>query len=403
MDLPLVIVRLRHGRERSVLNRHPWLFSGAIAGVEGDADGGSPVALAEVLDAEGRWLARGVFHSGAELAVRLYTWCDTEIPGPALCAERIRMAIRRREEHLRVRPMPDTTAFRLVYAEADGLSGLVVDRYADALSVRVTAKAMEVWLDDALAALSEATGIERRIVRADPEAAEREGVDAAAVAARSRGDGKAEFLEHGARFEADLSRGQKTGFFLDQRDNRQRVAAWAAGRRLLSAYCYTGAFEVHAAARGAREIVGLDASEAALETARRHHEWNGATAPVEYRAVDVPMELRRFRDAGRTFDMVVLDPPRFVFQASQKDRGLRGYKDINLLAMKLLTPGGILATFSCSGLVSGVDFAAMLRWAAADAGREVRVIERLGQPFDHPVLATFPESEYLKGCLCRVD
>ena len=208
--------------------------------------------------------------------------------------------------------------------------------------------------------------------------------------------------ENGLLFDVDLAGGQKTGYFLDQRENRRRVAAWARGRRMLSCYCYTGAFEVAAAAAGATEILGLDRSAPALEQARAHHHLNHLNVPVNYERAEVPEALRRLRDAGRQFDLIVLDPPKFVLNRAQKDKGLRAYKDINLLALKLLAPGGVLATFSCSGQVTPADFRMMLGWAAADARRPVQLVETLGQPPDHPVLAVFPDSEYLKGAICRV-
>ncbi len=396
-----VTVRLAPGRDLSIRNRHPWVFSGAIAAVEGGD--GSRIARAEVIDAEGRWLARGVFHAEADLAVRLYTWDPSEEPGPELVARRIRDAIARREAILRICPEPETDAFRLVHSEADGLSGLIVDRYGDALSVQVGAAAIEAWLDTVLDVLRETTGLTRVILRADAEAAARERLNESAIASRSFGEPEARFCESGARFTADLVSGQKTGFFLDQRDNRRRVAQWAAGRRMLSAYCYTGAFEVIAARAGAAEIIGLDTSDAALAAARRHHELNRTAVPLQYVRADVPVALRRFRDERRTFDLIVLDPPKFAVHRGQLDRALRAYKDINLLAIKLLTPGGVLATFSCSGLIRADVFADMLRWAAADSGRDLRIIERLHQPFDHPVLATCPETGYLTGVLGVVD
>ena len=397
--MPRITVRLKPGRERSVLNRHPWVFSGAIADVGGDA---GALAVADVLSANGDWMASGIFHPSAELAVRLYSWRPDVAAGPDLLASRIRDAIARRTAHIAAHGPADADAFRLVFSEADGVSGLIVDRYADVLSIRVHSAAVAAWMNEILAALRESTGLASVVVAAEPDAVEREGVDAAALAARTTHAGPVRFRENGSVFEADLSAGQKTGFFLDQRDNRRRAAAWAPGRRMLSCYCYTGAFEVPAARAGATEILGLDSSEAALAAARRHHEMNATAVPVDYRKADVPAALRRFRDEGRTFDLIVLDPPRFVFSAGQKERGMRAYKDINLFAMKLLTPGGILATYSCSGLVSSDDFHTVLRWAAVDAGRDVRILERSGQPFDHPELATFPESGYLKGIVCEV-
>ncbi len=400
MSLQRITVRLKPGREKSVLNRHPWVFSGAIAGVSAET---GELCIADVLSADGDWLASGVLCAGADLALRLYSWQPDVTAGPELLAARIGEAVRRRVDHIAARGPADADAFRLVFSEADGVSGLIVDRYADVLSVRVVAKVVELWIEPLLEALRAATGLSAVTVDADPDAVEREGVARDSLRACSTHAGPVRFRENGCNFEADLAQGQKTGFFLDQRENRRRTAAWAKGRRMLSCYCYSGAFEVPAARGGAAEILGLDASESALAAARMHHELNGTSVPTDYRKADVPQALRRFRDEGRTFDLIVLDPPRFVFSAGQKERGMRAYKDINLLGMKLLTPGGILATYSCSGLVSSDDFQTMLRWAAVDARRNVRVLDRLGQPFDHPSLATFPESEYLKGLICQVE
>lgn len=396
-----VIVRLKHGREKPVLHGHPWIFSGAIGAVEGDAE--RPVA-AEVTAANGDWLARGLYHPGAALAVRLYSWREDEPLDPALFASRIDRAM-----ELRRRLFGDpatqerTNAWRLVFSESDGLSGLIVDRYADRLAVQVGAAGLVPFLDGMLERLRERTGLDQVVVRCEDDAAEREGLDPAGPPFTQGAVAPVRIRENGLLFDVDLGTGQKTGFFLDQRVNRQRVAAYARGCRVLSGYCYTGAFEVYAAAAGASAIVGVDRSESALARAQEHHRLNGTKAGTEYVRGDVPEYLRRCRDAGQTFEMIILDPPRFVSSRAQMEKGMRAYKDINLLAMKLLAPGGILATFSCSGQVSAEDFKRMIGWSAADAGRPVRILESLGQPPDHPVLAAFPEAEYLKGLVCSVE
>jgi 23S rRNA (cytosine1962-C5)-methyltransferase len=297
-----------------------------------------------------------------------------------------------------------TNAYRLIYSESDGLSGLIVDRYADVLSVQISAKALLPFLDGILKFVKERTGIDRLHVVADEDSMEREKLDSSALPAALPADTPPiRILENGFMFDVDLPSGQKTGFFLDQRVNRQRAASYARGRRVLSAYCYTGAFEVHAAAAGATKILGVDRSESALVRARENHALNRAGVPVEYLKANVPDALRRFRDAGETFDLIILDPPRFVANLFQVEKGLRAYKDINLLAMKLLTPGGILVSFSCSGQISATDFKTMIGWSSVDAGRNVKILETLSQPPDHPVLTVFPESEYLKGVICQVE
>jgi len=298
----------------------------------------------------------------------------------------------------------DTNAYRLVYSESDGLSGLVVDRYGDALSIQIRAKTWEPHIHAVARWLKERTGASRLHVQVAPDQAARERIDVARFRdIEEVSDSPLSFKESGFDYEMEPGLWQKTGFYLDQRDNRRRVAAYAQGRRVLSGYCYSGAFEVHAARAGARSIVGIDVSDAALAQARRHHERNGTSCPVEYRNGDVPHVLRRFRDGRETFDLVILDPPRFVAGHEHKTKGLRAYKDINLLAMKLLTDDGILASFSCSGLVSTEEFGEAIRWAAQDSGRTVRIVETLGQPPDHPILTSFPESRYLKGVICHVQ
>ena len=392
-----VQVQLKPGREKPVVHGHPWIFAGAVSRVEGQAQPGTVV---DVVSASGEWLARGLIHPAVALLVRIYTRNREEQLDESFFEARIDAAVSLRERLFK--GLNETTnAYRLVYSEADGLSGLIVDRYADVLSVQVGSAALVSRLDGMVRKLKSRTGVERVWVRAEADAVAREGL------VLPEPDGAipevVRIREQGMFFDVDVGSGQKTGYFLDQRDNRRRVAAYAAGRRVLSAYCYTGSFEVHAAAAGATEIIGVDRSEPAIQRARLHHEINKTGIPVDYRQGDVAATLRRFRDEGRNFDLIILDPPRFVASRVQMEKGLRGYKDVNLLAMKLLSPGGVLATFSCSGLVSMDHFKRMVGWSSVDAGRTVRIIEQLGQPPDHPVLSTFPESEYLKGLICIVE
>lgn len=399
MNSKRITVRLKPGRDRALAHGHPWIFSGAIEEVEGDAAVG---AVAEVTSYDRKWLARGLYHPAAALAVRLYTRQLDEHLDEALFSRRLDEALALRQK-LFAGAEATTNAYRLIFSESDGLSGLVVDRYADVLAVQVVAGALRPHLEPILEMLRQKTGLSRVHVGADPDDLAREKFDAAELPSSLPPDaGPIRIMENGFQFEVDLRSGQKTGFFLDQRENRRRAAAYARGRRMLSCFCYTGGFEVYAAAAGATSIVGVDRSESALALAKRNVELNGAKAPVEYTKAEVGEALRKCRDSGQTFDLVVLDPPRFVASREQMAKGLRAYKDINLLAMKLLSPGGILATFSCSGQVSAADFKTMIGWASNDAGRTVRILETLGQPPDHPILAVFPESEYLKGLICSV-
>ena len=392
-------LRLKAGREKQILRGSAWVFSGAIEEVDGAGPVGEP---ADVFDVEGEWIGRGLWHPEADMAVRMFTQNPKEVLNEAFFRGRVRRAVEMRHR-LFGQPVDwvSTTAYRMVFSEADGLSGLIADQYADVVSLHVGGKVWEPWLPAVVAELKAATGASCVSVRADGEAVKREGLaenlggDAAPDAVTIR--------ENGYVFEAGLAGGQKTGFYLDQRENRRKVAAYARGRDVLSAYCYTGAFEVCAAHAGAKSVTGWDSSESALAQARRHHERNPSGVPATYEAADVPQRLRLARDRRESWDLIVLDPPRLVTRREGLDKGLRAYKDVNLLAMKLLRPGGILATFSCSGLVDMAEFRKMVGWAAHDSERRVRILETLGQPADHPIPVEAPECEYLKGLVCIVD
>ena len=392
-------VRLKPGREKPVLRGSSWIFSGAIEEVDGSGAAGEP---ADVFDNAGDWLGRGLWHPEADMTVRMYTQNPEETLDEAFFRGRIRRAVDLRHRLFgKSTDWAGTTAYRMVFSEADGLSGLIADQYADVVALQVGGKVWEPWLPAVIAELKAATGASCVSVRADADAVKREG-----LSENLGGEAAPDMVtirENGHVFEAGLAGGQKTGFYLDQRENRRKVAAYARGRDLLSAYCYTGAFEVCAAHAGAKSIRGWDSSAPALAQARRHHELNPSGVPVEYEEADVPLRLRLARDRRESWDLIVLDPPRMVTRREGLEKGLRAYKDVNLLAIKLLRPGGILATFSCSGLVDMENFRKMVGWAAHDSGRRVRILEMLGQPADHPVPVEAPECEYLKGLVCVVD
>ena len=392
-------VRLKAGREKQILRGSAWVFSGAIEEIEG---AGSAGEAADVFDVEGEWIGRGLWHPEADMAVRMFTQDPKEVLNEAFFRGRIRRAVELRHRLFGTSSdWVSTTAYRMVFSEADGLSGLIADQYADVVSLHVGGKVWEPWLPAMIAELKAATGASCVSVRADGEAVKREG-----LAENLGGDVAPDTVtirENGFLFEAGLAAGQKTGFYLDQRENRRKVAAYARGRDVLSAYCYTGAFEVCAAHAGAKSILGWDSSESALAQARRHHELNPSGVPAAYECADVAHRLRFARDRRESWDLIVLDPPRMVTRREGLEKGLRAYKDVNLLAMKLLRPGGILATFSCSGLVDMAEFRKMVGWAAHDSERRVRILETLGQPADHPIPVEAPECEYLKGLVCVVD
>lgn len=394
----MAIVHLRPGKQRPVLQRHPWIFSGAIARVEGYVGRGDVV---DVHDHTGEWLARGTWSSGSQIRVRLYTWDADEPLDEAMLRRRIARAVAARAA---LPPsMRDGNAQRLVFAESEGLPGLIVDRYGEYLVVQLLTQGAAARADLLVQILAEQLQPRGIYERSDADVREKEDLlPSEGLLWGEPPPAQLEIVQHGRRFGVSLEHGQKTGFYLDQAENRQRVAACCHGKDVLDGFCYTGGFSMYAATAGAAHVTALDSSGPALELLHANAALNGAAAQVDAMEGDVFKVLRQFRAEGRQFDVVVLDPPKFVQNQSQVDRAARAYKDINLLALHLLRPGGVLATFSCSGLVSADLFQKIVWGAAVDARRDVQIIERLTQSPDHPVLLTFPEGEYLKGLICRV-
>jgi 23S rRNA (cytosine1962-C5)-methyltransferase len=391
-------VILRPGREKPVLNHHPWVFSGAIGRIDGEP---APGDMVDVLDRQGRFLARGYFNRHSQITVRLVTWVEGEVPDRSFWRRRIEGAIERRRALLQE---DQTTACRLVHGESDLLPGLIVDRYGDYLVVQALTLGIECRKKEIVDILVELAGPRGVYERSDVDVRAKERLEhSTGLLWGEIPPDLVEIREHGHAFRVDVKRGQKTGFFLDQRDNRRRLQRYCEGRSVLNAFAYTGSFGVYAARSGAKHITNIDTSEPALSLARENMEGNGLGAhPTEYTVGDVFAELRRFRDAGRQFELVVLDPPKFAHSRSQVQAACRGYKDINLLALKLLSSGGILFTMSCSGSVSADLFQKVVFGASIDAGKDVQVLERLSQAADHPTLLSFPEGDYLKGMACRI-
>jgi len=397
-------VVLKAGREKPVHNRHPWIFSGAIRRIDGMVQDGD---LVQVSDSQGQILALGYVNLHSQIVVRLLTWDPDEPVDREFWRRRLGRAIAGRAG---LAEDPATNAYRLVHAESDGLPGLIIDRYGDWLVVQCLTLGMARRRDDLVALLADPSTFSAYgpwtpagiYARDDAEVRLKEGVplETGLVWGAAPPD-RVPIVEHGCRFWVDLKRGHKTGFYLDQRENRRRVAAHCAGTEVLNAFAYTGAFGVYAGRAGARSVVNVEASAAAAALAEENLALNGC-APQEMVTGDVFQVLRDYRDQGRTFDLVILDPPKFATSMTQVMDASRGYKDINLLAMSLLRPGGLLVTFSCSGLVSADLFQKIVFGACVDAGRDVQILERLAQGPDHPVLLTFPEAAYLKGLICRV-
>ena len=387
----MIRLRLKPGREESVLRRHPWLFSGAVASRDGDGSDG----LAEVFSADGGLLARGVYSPGSQILARLWTFDGRPVDG-ALSLERFQAAQRLREAVV----SPDTTGYRAVNSEGDLCPGVLLDVYGEAAVLELLTEGTEKRRAELEQAAREVLGGRRLVVRESGERRDRpRGAPSPRLAPRGgEGERLAPFLEGGLRFFADVSSGQKTGFYLDQRENRARLRSLAHGKSVLNLFSYSGGFSVAALAGGARRAVDVDSSGDALGLAREHRRANDLPARDEdFAEEDVFADLRRRVSAGELWDIVVCDPPAFAKKRADLDRAARGYKDINRLAMKLVAPGGWLLTCSCSGLVSADLFQKIVFSASLEAGRSFAITARQGAGPDHPVSIDCPEGEYLKG------
>ena len=391
--MPAIILKPR--KDKPVRQRHPWIFSGAIARVTDDPAAGE---IVDVRAKDGRWLARAEYNPRSQIRARAFCWDEQVMPDETFWQGRLAAAIARRDALL-----PGVEARRLVFAESDGLPGLIVDQYGRHLVVQFLTAGAEARKVMTVQRLIELISPASIIQRDDPMR-RKEGLPPAdAVLHGQPPDEPIIITENGHQFLVELRTGQKTGFYLDQAANRAALAPHWAGADVLNAFSYTGAFAVYALAADAKHVINLDASHDALALADANLRLNGFS-PDRWQNIeaDVFKQLRRWRDEGRLFDLIILDPPKFATSRGNLQRATRGYKDINWLAMRLLRPGGLLATFSCSGLVSADLFQKILFGAALDAGREARIIGHFHQSPDHPVLLTFPEASYLKGLLLAV-
>ncbi|MCA9977986.1 MAG: class I SAM-dependent methyltransferase [Anaerolineales bacterium] len=393
-------LKLKQGREKPVHNRHPWVFSGAISQIVGSPQPGEVVS---VLDGNGRFLAHAYYNPHSQIRGRILSWEENETIDENFWHSKLQRAIAGRAA---LNLEPATTAYRLVNAEADGVPGLIVDKYGDFLVMQCLTLGIDqrkMMLANLLATLLQPRGI---LERSDASVRRKEGLTA--VTALLWGEAPPatlNFRENGLHFTVDLHEGHKTGFYLDQRENRAIVGQpnIVGGQEVLNTFAYTGGFAIYAAASGAGKIVNLDTSASALTLAKANIELNGWQRPDdEYVTADAFQQLRAYRDNGRTFDAIILDPPKFANSQRDIQQAARGYKDLNWLAFRLVRPGGWVATFSCSGLVTADLFQKIVFGAAIDAKRDVQILQFLSQGPDHPVLLSFPESAYLKGFLCRV-
>lgn len=385
---------LKPGREKSLQRRHPWIFSGGVARIDGTPLAGDSV---EVRSADGAFQAIAAYSPQSQIRARVWSWKLCEIDADFI-AQRIAQAAARRASLL---SSGVTDAVRVVHGETDGLPGVVADRYGDTVVVQLLAVGAERWRDAIGDTLSALPGVVRVVERSDADVRQLEGLPPQTGLLRGTAATRPlTITEHGLQFVVDVEGGHKTGFYLDQRDNRPRLRTLAAGKQVLDCFCYTGGFAVHALAGGAAAVTAIDSSGPALAAARQNAALN-RLGDAEWLEADVFKSLRAMRDGARHFDVIVLDPPKFAPTAAHAEKAARAYKDINLLAFKLLNPGGVLMTYSCSGGVSADLFQKIVAGAALDAGVAADIEGWLHGAADHPVGLSFPEGEYLKGLVCR--
>jgi len=397
MNLPEV--HLKVGREKSVLRKHPWIYSGSITRAD---EGISPGDTVEVIDSNGKRIARGAYSPDSQIRVRIWTWNPDEHIDTGFFRSRLERAISFRSSLIGLRI---TNSYRVIYGEADGLPGLVVDRYGDVLVIQCTTCGAERWRETLVDLLVELLNIQNVYERSDVDIRKLDGLKHRTGLLRGTLPDKYQILhEGGLNCLVDVVDGQKTGFYLDQRDNRSWIELYAENRVTLDCFSYTGGFAISALQGGAKSVTAIDTSRENIKLAQQNCELNSFSASnVEWVEGDVFKELRSFRDRGSQFDLIVLDPPKFAPTSAHIHKAARGYKDINLFAFKLLRPGGMLFTFSCSGGVSRELFQQIIAGAAMDAKVNAKIIARLYQAADHPEILSFPEGGYLKGLLLQIE
>lgn len=390
---------LKQGREKSVLQRHPWIFSGAINEIKGNPGSGETV---DVISANGEWLCSAAFSPVSQIRARIWSWIKEEEINDEFFHNRILNSINLRKD---LELFKLTDAMRLVHGESDSLPGMVVDRYGDTVVIQSLSAGAEKWKQIVVEVIRKATGAATVYERSEADVRKLEGLaETSGLLVGKEPPGETTINENNIRFLVDVQKGQKTGFYLDQRDNRAMAGKMANGRTVLNCFSYTGGFSLQAIAGGAESVLSIDSSVEAMNMARRNLELNDFSVNrTEWLEGDVFQALRGLRDRGRNFDMIILDPPKFAPTAAHAVKAARAYKDINLLAFKLLKPGGLLFTFSCSGGIDSSLFQKIVAGAALDAGVNARIINWMSQAADHPVLLSFPEGHYLKGLVCEVQ
>jgi 23S rRNA (cytosine1962-C5)-methyltransferase len=393
----MVEIILKRGKEKAAIQRHPWVFSGALEKVKGKPEDGDVV---KVFAFDGEFLAYGYFNGNSRVAVRLLEWNEDQAIDQSWYQNRLKQAIAARASILN----EQTNTCRLVFSEADFLPGLIVDKYADFLSLQILSSGIEKVKADLVEILRTELNPKGIFDKSDATARGHEGLPI--ENGLLWGENPPEFLEvkeNGIIYHINIAEGQKSGFYCDQRDNRKILASYTKDKKVLDCFSYSGGFSLNSLAKGAKSVSSVDSSALAIDTLKQNLELNKFdTDKVTTIQSDVNKQLRAFAAAGELFDVIVLDPPKYAPSRSALDRAARAYKDLNRLGMLLLEKGGLLATFSCSGAVDIETFKQIIAWAALDAGKEVQIIKQFCQPEDHPVRISFSEGEYLKGLLLRI-
>ncbi len=388
---------LKKGREKSVLRFHPWIYSGAIESIEGYPQMGDTVI---VLDAQRKFLAYAAFSPISQIQARIWSWDEQEVINEQFFEKRIEAAINQRIKQV---SKWNTNAYRIIYAESDGLPGVIADRYDDVIVLQCLTAGAEYWREVIAEKLMSLEGIKCIYERSDAEVRSLEGLPKRCGSLRGEPSKNVQIFEGVLKYWVNIFEGQKTGFYLDQRLNRLLVSELSEGKKVLDCFCYTGGFSLAALLGGAKKVCAVDSSVDSLKMAEENVLLNGFDdSRIEFKEENVFYYLRELRDKGEQFDLIIVDPPKFAPTSAQVQKASRGYKDINLLALKLLVPNGLLITFSCSGGVDSLLFQKIIAGAAVDAKVEAQILTRLWQAPDHPIRLSFPEGEYLKGLVLQV-
>lgn len=392
-------IYLNVGREKSLLRKHPWIFSKAINKIKGKPMLGDTV---DVFDSKGNWLAKGAYSPESQIRVRVWTFDESQEIDRDFFLKKLRQAQTRRDWFIQ---QGGLTGYRLIAGESDEMPGITIDKYDDYIVCQLLSAGAEFQRHTILSCLQELYPNCHVYERSDVDVRKKEGLQKQMGWLTEPQESTERIIEeHGIKIHVDVEQGHKTGFYLDQRDSRLAAGKYAKDKTVLNCFSYTGTFSLHCAANGAKEVTNVDVSQTALDLAKANLKLNGLeNKNVNFIKADVFKLLRQYRDEGKKFDMIILDPPKFVESKQQLTSACRGYKDINMLAMQLLNPNGLLLTFSCSGLLDASLFQKVVADAALDANKRAYIVERLHQAADHPVSSNYPEGYYLKGLVCQVN